>query len=126
MDRKENMENVEVMQETENNVVELEKKRDKTTSYNHVFKKPFKWEGIEYKEIEFDFGGLTGNDALSIETEMEQNNEYPLAPEVSKSYQLRMAARAGNVPSDLIAALPFQDFNRITNAARNFLVGQDL
>ena len=123
MDKKEN---IEATQEVGNNVVELKEKRDKTTSYLHVFKKPFNWEGKDHKEIDFNFGGLTGNDALSIETEMEQNNEYPLAPEVSKSYQLRMAARAGGVPSDLIAALPFQDFNRITNAARNFLVGQDL
>lgn len=118
MDNKENLEPIEEIIE--------EVKRDKKTSYLHVFKKPFKWEGKEHKEIEFDFGGLTGNDALSIETEMEQNNEYPLAPEVSKSYQLRMAARAGKVPSDLIAGLPLQDFNKITNAARNFLVGQDL
>ena len=121
MEKKENLELMEeAMQEQE------EVKRDKKTSYLHIFKKPFKWEGKEHKEIEFDFGGLTGNDALSIETEMEQNNEYPLAPEVSKSYQLRMAARAGRVPSDLIAGLPLQDFNKITNAARNFLVGQDL
>lgn len=103
-----------------------EETRDRSRLYLHEFKEPFKWEGKEYREIDFDFGGLTGNDALAIEVEMEQNNEYPLAPEVSKSYQLRMAARAGGVPSDLIAALPFQDFNRITNAARNFLVGQDL
>ena len=96
------------------------------TAYKHIFKKPFTWEGKEYTEINFNFGGLTGNDALSIEQEMEQNNEYPLAPEVSKSYQAKMAARAGEIPSDLIAGLPLQDFNRITNAARNFLVGQDL
>lgn len=120
------MEKKELETTPEIEAAKIEEKRDKTTTYLHVFKKPFEWEGKKYEEIDFDFGGLTGNDALSIELEMEQNNEYPLAPEVSKSYQAKMAARAGGIGSDLIAALPFQDFNRITNAARNFLVGQDL
>ena len=58
MDKKEN---IEATQEVGNNVVELKEKRDKTTSYLHVFKKPFNWEGKDHKEIDFNFGGLTGN-----------------------------------------------------------------
>lgn len=99
---------------------------DKKTVYKHTLTKPFEYEGKTYEELLFDFGSLNGNDAIAIEEELEANNKYILAPETSKAYQSRMAARAAGIPSDLIEALPLQDFNRITNAARNFFVGQDL
>lgn len=105
----------------------MEKKKEKSmTVYNHRLSTPFEYEGKKYEELTFDFGALSGNDAIMIEEELEGINKYILAPETSKAYQSRMAARAAEVPADLIEALPLQDFNRITSAARNFLVGQEL
>ena len=92
------------------------------TVYNHRLSAPFEYEGKKYEELTFDFGALSGNDAIMIEEELEGINKYILAPETSKAYQ----SRAAEVPADLIEALPLQDFNRITSAARNFLVGQEL
>ena len=85
--------------------------------YTHTFKKPF-----EYAGETFDFEKMTGRDMVSIETEMQMNNEYCLAPEVSRSFQAKMAAKAAGIGSDVLDAMPIKDFNRITNAARSFLI----
>lgn len=90
--------------------------------YKHTFKKPFEYEGRTYEELTFDFGRLKGRDMVAIETEMQMNNEYALAPEISRNFQSKMAARAAGIGSDVLDAMPLPDFNRITNAARDFLL----
>ena len=93
-----------------------------TGVYTHVFKKPFEYEGKTYIELTFNFERLSGRDMVSIETEMQMNNEYALAPEISRSFQGKMAAKAAGIGSDVLEAMPLKDFNKITNAARSFLI----
>ena len=69
-----------------------------------------------------NFERLSGRDMVSIETEMQMNNEYALAPEISRSFQGKMAAKAAGIGSDVLEAMPLKDFNKITNAARSFLI----
>lgn len=90
--------------------------------YTHTFKKPFEYAGETYTTLTFDFEKMTGRDMVSIETEMQMNNEYCLAPEVSRSFQAKMAAKAAGIGSDVLDAMPIKDFNCITNAARSFLI----
>lgn len=90
--------------------------------YTHKFKRPFEYADKVYTEMTFDFERLTGRDMVSIETEMQMNNEYALAPEISRSFQSKMAAKAAGIGSDVLEALPMKDFNKITNAARSFLI----
>ena len=90
--------------------------------YTHKFKKPFEYAGEIYEELTFDFERLTGRDMVSIETEMQSRNEYALAPEISRNFQSKMAAKAAKIGSDVLDAMPLVDFNRITNAARDFLL----
>ena len=89
--------------------------------YKHVFRKPFEYEGRTYTELTFDFARLTGRDMVAIETEMQQNNEYAIAPEISANYQCKIAARAAKIGSDVLEAMPLNDFNKITSAVRRFL-----
>ena len=93
-----------------------------TGVYTHVFKKPFEYEGKTYTELTFNFERLSGRDMVSIETEMQMNNEYALAPEISRRFQGKMAAKAAGIGSDVLEAMPLKDFNKITNAARSFLI----
>lgn len=93
-----------------------------TGVYTHKFKRPFEYDDKVYTEMTFDFERLTGRDMVSIETEMQMNNEYALAPEISRSFQSKMAAKAAGIGSDVLEALPMKDFNKITNAARSFLI----
>ena len=90
--------------------------------YTHVFKKPFEYEGRTYEELTFDFGHLKGRDMVAIENEMQGMSEYALAPEISTSFQSKMAARAAGIGSDVLEAMPLKDFNKITGAARRFLL----
>lgn len=101
-----------------------EEQEEETGSYIHKFKKPFEYEGKAYTELEFDFNRLTGKDMIAIDKEMQANEEYVLAAELSKSFQCKMAAKAAKtkISSDVIEAMPLFDFNKITNAARAFLL----
>ena len=90
--------------------------------YTHTFKKPFEHEGRTYEELTFDFGRLKGRDMVAIENEMQSMSEYALAPEISTSFQSKMAARAAGIGSDVLEAMPLKDFNKITGAARRFLL----
>lgn len=90
--------------------------------YTHKFKRPFAYEGKTYEEMTFNFERLTGRDMIAVETEMQMNNEYALAAEISQRAQAKIAARAAGVGSDVIEAMPLNDFNRITSAARDFLL----
>jgi len=90
--------------------------------YVHRFKKPYEFEGKKHETINFYFERLTGKDMIAIENEMQANNEYALDPLLSRNFQSKMASRAGGIGSDALEAMPFQEFNKITNAARNFLI----
>ena len=90
--------------------------------YKHTFAKPFEYEGKTYQELTFDFGRLKGRDMVAIENEMQSMSEYALAPEISTSFQGKMAARAAGIGSDVLEAMPMKDFNKITGAARRFLL----
>ncbi|MBE6012083.1 MAG: phage tail assembly protein [Lachnospiraceae bacterium] len=114
----------ETSEEIENKEIIPEENQEETGSYIHKFKKPFEYEGKIYTEIEFDFERLTGKDMIAIDREIQANNEYVLAAELSKSFQCKMAAKAAKtkIGSDVIEAMPLFDFNKITNAARAFLL----
>ena len=92
-----------------------------TGVYVHKFKKPFEYEGTKYTTMNFYFERLTGRDMIAIENEMQGLGEYIIDPLLSRSFQSKMAGRAGNVGTDVLEALPLQEFNRIVNAGRNFL-----
>ena len=90
--------------------------------YTHKFKRPFEYSGATYTELTFNFERLTGRDMVAIETEMQMNNEYALSPEISRNFQSKLAARAAGIGSDVLDAMPLKDFNKITGAARRFLL----
>lgn len=98
-------------------------KDDKNTGvYVHKFKTPFEYEGKKYETLNFYFEKLKGSDMISIESEMQAKNEYALDPLLSRNFQSKMASKAGSIGADVLEALPIQEFNRIVNAARNFLM----
>ncbi|MCF8018299.1 MAG: phage tail assembly protein [Vallitaleaceae bacterium] len=91
-------------------------------AYVHKFSRPFEYEGKKLEKLSFNFNKLTGKDMIAIEAEMQAMGEYALAPEISRGFQCRMAAKAGNVGTDLLESMPLPEFNKITNASRDFLI----
>lgn len=85
----------------------------------------YEFEGKKYTEINMDFDRLTGVDFIDIEQEMNDMGEYALTPETSPNFCVRLAAKAAGVNVEVIKHLPIKDFNRVKNAARNFLTAAE-
>lgn len=101
-------------------------KEETAGTYLHKFKKPFKWEGKEYKTLLFDFESLTGNDFIAVDREVTQKmGTTVIVAAVSAPFLMTMAARAAGVGSDMLEALPLYDFNKIISKARNFMLSAD-
>lgn len=81
------------------------------------------WEDLDYDAIFLDFDGLTGNDLLEAEKEYAAEGGTAPVAELNKGYLSHVAARAAQVPVELIRALPAKDFSRVTIMVQNFLFG---
>lgn len=114
-----------------------EKEQDKAmqepdvTMYTHTFKEPFQYRGKEIRELVFDWGSLTGKDALSIEDEMLRHGQTLVVPAFTGSYLIGMAVRACTlrddkglriVDADMLYALPIREYQKIYMSARRFLL----
>lgn len=93
----------------------------------HIFAKPYTFEGKEYKEIELDLDSLTGNDYLLAERQFGEhfNNKVTPLPELSKEYQMIIAARASNQPLEFYMQMPIKEVSKITIKIQNFLLSED-
>lgn len=103
------------------NMADKKKEKGQSLNYTHTFSKPVEIEGKQYKTMTFYFENLTGEDIEVIEEELQDQNKYVLAPEVSSTFQSMLAARAAGVASDEIKRLPIRDYMKIKNRARAFL-----
>ena len=87
----------------------------------HEFAKPVTFEGKEYTGLDLDLERLTGKDLINIEAEMTARGVTAIMPEISKGYQMLVAARAAKVPVELIEELPIKEASAITMKVVNFL-----
>ena len=96
------------------------------------------YEGQTFDELNFDFEGLTGDDALAIEDELQAIGKPTISPTFSGQFLVRMAARActntivdasghpRRIGDDALRALPIFEFNRVRGKARSFLLASEL
>jgi hypothetical protein len=98
------------------------------SSYTHVFKKPFEYNGETYTSLTFEWDKLTGRDALAIENEMQAMGKALVVPTFSGEYLIRMAAKACTEPigADAFEIMSIADYNKIRSAARSFLLRSEL
>lgn len=100
------------------------------SDYSHTqiqLSKPVLHDGAEVRELAFHWGGLTGKDALNIESEVNTRRKLVNNPAFSVEYLIGMAVRASEpaVDRDFFLRMPLNDFNRIRGAARDFLLYSD-
>ena len=113
-------------------VYEMPRPEEKTATakpggvYVHTFSEPFEYGKKKYQTLNFYFNRLKGRDMIAVENEMMALNEVSLAPEISTSYQSKLAARAAGVGSPMIEDLPLEDFKTITDKTRDFLLSMGL
>lgn len=96
--------------------------------YIHKFNTPVTYEDKTYEKLHFDWGKLTGNDGIAIETEMQMLGTPVVIPSLSGGYLIRMASRASEekVGIDFLMKLSIRDFNKIRSEARSFLLKSEL
>lgn len=92
--------------------------------YVHKFVAPFEFEGKTYSQLTFNFGKLTGRDALAIESELQALGRPVVVPALSGEYLVRMAAKSCTeaIGTDIFDNMPIRDFQAIHSKARNFLL----
>lgn len=101
--------------------------KDAQGCFTHLFKKPFSYNGNEYKSLTFDFEGLSGNDTLQIERELARQGRTVIVPEFNGDYLANMASRAcvEEIGVDAFGMMSLRDFNAIRGAARRFLLNAE-
>lgn len=91
----------------------------------HVFKKPFNFEGTEYKEIELDFDSLTGADLEKVEREVASAGMQIMNFSTSQTGAMYVAARAAKQPVEFMKALPLREASAIATKTQNFLLDME-
>ena len=101
------------------------------TSYTHTFKNPFTYQDHTYETLTFNWGALTGNDHLEIESELLMRGKTLVSPEFSGDFLCRMAVRActernadgfRTVSADTLKAMPMREYKALLGKARGFLL----
>jgi hypothetical protein len=110
--------------ETAETSVITEVKESSVDTFTCKLTKPFSWMDKTYDELHFDFSTLGGEDAVNIMAAIQALGKSAAFPVWSMDYQYHLAAKANSekLGADAILKLPLKDFNRITTAARNFLM----
>jgi len=100
----------------------------KEKNENHItLSKCVKYNGEEYRELDFDFEKLTGRDAMNIERELQAQGIAVLVESASGPYLIRLAVRACKQPigADFFENLPLLDYKKIKRLARNFILASE-
>lgn len=102
-----------------------------TSAYEWTRKlsKPITYGEKTYEELRFNFGKLTAQDGLNIESELNAIGKTMFAePAFDVNYLIRVAARACEEENawDLLMRVPLVDFVSIRTKAKLFLLGRAL
>ena len=71
--------------------------KESVGNYTLKLKRPFTYEGQTFDELNFDFEGLTGDDALAIEDELQALGKPTISPTFSPPYRRRRPARPAHL-----------------------------
>ena len=88
-------------------------------------KKPILHKGGEVKELDIPIENLTGNDMIEVETQIMRTGYVGQTLDMSRMYQISLAARAAHMPVEALKDTCASDFSKIVNAVRDFLNGLD-
>lgn len=91
------------------------------------FKKPYKFEGTEYTEIDLSgLDDLSASDMIAVNKYMNRTNPgIDVMPEVSLEYALNLAAKACKQPVEFFLNLPPREAIKVKNRIMAFLFGSE-
>lgn len=90
-------------------------------------KKPYKFEGKEYTEIDLSgLEDLVAEDMIAVNKIMNRSNPgIDVMPEVSMEYACYIAAKASKMPVEFFKRLPAKSSMKVKNRVMGFLFGSE-
>ena len=109
------------------NTASFDTEENEETGMVIKFKKPYRFEGKEYTEIDLSgIEDLTGADMIAVNKIMSRTSSgIDVMPEVSAEYACHMAARAAKQPVEFFTSLPPREVMKVKNRIMGFLFGSD-
>ena len=90
------------------------------------FRKPYKFEGVEYTEVDLSgMEDMTAADLCAVGTIMTKLGIVNPVAEMTVDYAIYMAARASGKPVEFFQGLPPKEGIRLKNMVTGFLYGGD-
>lgn len=94
-----------------------------------TFKKPYKFEGKEYTEIDLSgLDDLQASDMIAVNNYMKRTSgggNIDVMPEVSLEYACVFASKAAKLPIEFFTSLPPKEAMKVKNRVMGFLFGSD-
>lgn len=94
-----------------------------------TFKKPYKFEGKEYTEIDLSgLDDLQASDMIAVNKYMQRTSgggSIDVMPEVSMEYACVFASKAAKLPIEFFTGLPPREAMKVKNRVMGFLFGSD-
>lgn len=87
-------------------------------------RKKIEYKGVEYQELNMDLESLTGTDMIKANAKLRKAGVDidDLMPVLNMEYQVLLAAKAANVPKEVIEKMDARDFLEITMEVQSFLL----
>ena len=113
--------------EMESAVSENEKAENEEESMVIVFKKPYVFERVEYKEIDLScMEDLQASDMIAVNKLMKRTSAgIDVMPEMSLEYACNIAAKATQNPREFFLQRPPREAMRVKNKVLGFLFGSE-
>lgn len=90
--------------------------------YKLKFKKPYKFEGEEYKEIDLqNIEDLSTRDLLDADKAFNTSGQMALMNEMATGYSLIIASKATKLPIEFFENLPANEGLKVKNIVMGFL-----
>ena len=90
----------------------------------HTFSRPFEFEGKKYEFLTFDFDKLSGKDLREIRRAFDNPARPIPVLAMDEEFLMLAAAKAAQVPYELIDALPMAEAISITTLASQYFFQQ--
>lgn len=115
----------EIMVAEDISVVEVEETED--VSMVIKFKKPYRFEGKEYNEVDLSgLDNLNASDMIAVNKYMQRTTAgIDVMPEVSLEYACVLASKAAKLPIEFFTGLPPKEAMKVKNRVMGFLFGSD-
>lgn len=107
--------------------VNTDENADEELSMKIVFKKPYVFEGKEYKEIDLSgLDDLQASDMIAVNKRMQRTAQgIDVMPEVSLEFACELAAKATKMPTEFFTGMPPREAMKVKNRVMGFLFGAE-